>query len=61
MGEDDIDTKDLKNVAVHVNSNGVSIKGKNDKGEDIQIKVNEDGAKITTTDSTGKNTLLKKK
>lgn len=59
--QEDIDTDDLKDVNVNVSANGVSIKGKTKEGQDIQIKVNEDGAKVVKTDSLGKKQIIKTK
>lgn len=56
--KESINTDDLKDVNVNVNANGVSIKGKTKEGQDIQIKVNEDGAKVVKTDSTGKKQII---
>jgi phage shock protein PspC (stress-responsive transcriptional regulator) len=50
----------LNNPSVNINQNGVSVVGTNEKGEKIKVKVDDQGVKVTTVDTTGKTTVNKK-
>jgi phage shock protein PspC (stress-responsive transcriptional regulator) len=53
------DKSELKNPQVNINQNGISVSGKNDKGESVKVKVNENGVRVIKTDSNGRTTVTK--
>jgi hypothetical protein len=47
-------------LSVDINANGVSVVGKGDKNEKIDIHINDKGIKVNTIDSNGKGIVTKK-